>query len=134
MTELAPAMAWAIGLFEGEGTITIRQQRVGRCYGGVELSLETTDEDVIRRLPTAIGMGTVTGPHHRPSRPEKKLTWRWRLGKEAQIRELLVLWVPHLGTRRRARALEALRELDDVALLRRVRNGVVVPGHPELFE
>ena len=57
-------IAWATGLFEGEGCIT--------ASGGTaaartpELHLDMTDEDVVRRLAIVLG-GNVTGPYHKGS-------------------------------------------------------------------
>jgi len=55
--------AWAAGLFEGEGSVcwlnmsTTNQRRVPN------LGLSTTDEDVIRRFHSIVGVGFVYGPY-----------------------------------------------------------------------
>ena len=85
---------WAAGLFEGEGSVVAR--------GG--LSLGMTDEDVVRRFQSVIGLGTVglsakqrqhyTGKYGKPF-------WHWRVNHRDDIIAVAELLYPHLGVRRR---------------------------------
>lgn len=68
-------LAWAAGLFEGEGSCFARKKDSGHHY--IELSLASTDEDVLRRFHDAVGVGTVHGPRKLPGR---KPIWTWRCG------------------------------------------------------
>jgi hypothetical protein len=103
-------VAWAAGLFEGEGCIVYR----GRT--AAELILGTTDEDIAQRFAAVMGYGSVsteerTGTH--------KTLYRWYLSEGTKIAEVLTLLMPHFGARRRQRAADTLARLRD----NRGRNG-----------
>jgi hypothetical protein len=49
-------IAWAAGLFDGEGTATI-------CGGQRRLAVKMADEESVRRFHAAIGVGKVYGPY-----------------------------------------------------------------------
>lgn len=99
--------AWAAGLFEGEGCITLDQSRRWKRTGTVRtLALGMCDEDVVRRFHSVVGAGTVrkrvpTNPRHSP-------TWIWTSHTWADIERILTQFLPYLGQRRRARAGEML--------------------------
>ena len=63
-------VAWVAGLFEGEGCIVMQS--------APQLSITSTDEDVIRRLYSIVQRGVVYGPYQ-PSRGGRKPWWRWSL-------------------------------------------------------
>jgi hypothetical protein len=48
-------IAWATGLFEGEGTITVSNERL-------VVRLVNTDEAIVRRLAEIVPFGTIYGP------------------------------------------------------------------------
>lgn len=95
-------LAWAAGLFEGEGCITIARGRYPR------LVVRMNDEDVIRKLHRIVGVGSVVCDDS-PSMPKPQ--WRWGCYRAAHVRELLEQMLPHLGERRRDKANEALELL-----------------------
>lgn len=88
--------AWAVGLFEGEGSIICkrpaRQKSTVRC-----LTMCSTDEDTVRRFHKAVaGIGTV-----RPyDRPDCKRLWVWKAGAWEDIEPLAIRFYPHLSERR----------------------------------
>lgn len=90
--------AWAAGLFEGEGCISI----VGRR---VQLSLNMTDEDVVRRLHCVVGVGAVYGPLQ-PRMAHYKPQWRWTVSSRADVALVLSMFWPWLGDRRKTKARE----------------------------
>lgn len=49
-------LAWAAGLFEGEGTITV-------CRGRTRLAVKMTDEEAVRRFTSVIRTGKMYGPY-----------------------------------------------------------------------
>lgn len=60
-------MAWAAGLFEGEGSI-----------GAKRLQLKMISEESVRRFGAVIGVGKVYGPYGPyPSQLGKKPYWMW---------------------------------------------------------
>jgi hypothetical protein len=97
-------IAWAGGLFEGEGTITL----VGSKYKQPSLRLGMVDLDIVERFRDVVGVGAIY-TERRPA-PRQDL-YRWVTNRRSDcLRVVSELW-PHLGDRRRARALEVLPEL-----------------------
>ncbi len=96
-------IAWAAGLFEGEGSITL--QKDGRR---VSLALGMTDEDVVRRFAKIMDVGTVgmlmrdhRGAHY-------KTMWRWQASAHHDVLAVIFLLGPWFGARRRAKADQAV--------------------------
>jgi hypothetical protein len=89
-------IAWAAGLFEGEGTIVIDARRV-------RLTVRMTDEDVLTHFRDVVG-GHVYGPYQyqQPDGHVRKPFWVWHSDGQdaAAVARLLEPW---LGKRRRAR-------------------------------
>ena len=98
-------MAWAGGLFEGEGSVFLQRKPSG---GYPTVAVEMCDEDPVRRFHQAVGIGEVTGPYRSKQHPEWKPKWRWRVhGFERTQAVVAMLW-PYLGERRRGKAQEVL--------------------------
>ena len=100
-------LGWAVGIFEGEGCIHIPCVRPRHRQPSPVLSVQMSDEDVLRRFTSLVG-GNCSGPSLRVNRKQQKPIWRWSLGGRKTI-PLLTLFLPHLGKRRRAKAVQALR-------------------------
>jgi hypothetical protein len=100
-------IAWAAGLFEGEGCINV-QFSPKRNRPIVRLTLRMTDEDVVRKFAVLVGAGRVHGPY-RKKNPKHKPAWNWSwYGRDA------LAWAdanfgPFLGSRRGATLKEAIR-------------------------
>lgn len=94
-------IAWAAGLFEGEGCIT-------KNKGIPVLKLTMTDEDVVRRFGEVMGTGSVTGPYENSKKlceNPKPLWWWAAYGMNALIAYSKLH--PWLGTRRREQFVAA---------------------------
>lgn len=87
-------VAWAAGLFEGEGSVYAEDQN-GRRY--LRFCLTSTDEDVIQRFARIVGVGKVYGPYAGTNKPR----YDWRTMKAADGSAAAVLLAPWLGQRRR---------------------------------
>lgn len=87
-------LAWAAGIFEGEGTVT-----KGRDRPGWWLAVRMTDEDIIRQLAVVLG-GMVYGPYD-PDDGVRKPVWVWKVGGPGAERVARLLY-PYLGERRQA--------------------------------
>jgi hypothetical protein len=94
-------LAWAAGLFEGEGWIGPKGARAG-------MSLSMTDEDVVERFAAVVECGTVSGPWVRTGHPERKPMFSWQASGRADVARLLDLFLPWMGVRRKAR-METVR-------------------------
>jgi hypothetical protein len=93
-------IAWAAGLFEGEGCI---------CVSGSTpvMTIAMADEDVVRRFAEIAG-GPVYGPYE-PSGLGKKPRWVWRITGWRWCLNVAFTLDPYLGERRRYRITEILQ-------------------------
>jgi hypothetical protein len=102
-------LAWAAGLFEGEGCIYIRYEarwwrsRYGSNY--LQLQLKMTDSDVVERFYEIVNEGAIYIERQRKNR---KQLWRWYATNRTAAKVLLML-LPYLGSRRTAKAHESLQ-------------------------
>lgn len=96
-------LAWAAGLFEGEGSFIDRMIRDG---WSVQAVITMSDRDVLERFCTIIGRGFVE-VLNRPNAPAHyRQMYRWRVQDTEGVQCVIKLLLPWLGTRRRAKALE----------------------------
>ena len=111
MAPMEQAMSWAVGIFEGEGCINIHRRNnhpnelteLGRMR--VTLSMQMNDEDIVRRFHEVVGVGNV---FHRKPRGKYSEGWQWYTGKKKHVKQVLEEFLPLLGARRSAKALEAI--------------------------
>ena len=106
---------WAAGLFEGEGSIVWtsvpnKNKGKGSRYTRMQLSLHSTDKDVVVRFANAVGVGSVQGPYRYPTKdvPNRKPSWYWAVASHEPAQAALAMFWPWLGLRRRAKAKEVL--------------------------
>ena len=118
-------LAWAAGLFEGEGCFNVYTRKSGKQQ--VQMRLGMTDEDVVVRFKSIVGCGTVRGPIFR--RPDEKPMWDWCIYEAVQVRRLIDVFMPWLGNRRRAKALEVLEKAAFIRVAAGIRTHCP-QGHP----
>jgi hypothetical protein len=112
-------LAWAAGIFEGEGCISASSSGRKR----VRLSVNMTDEDVIRRLHAVMGVGDCYGPYVRPGKP----SWQWEVTSAEDVQAVLAAFWTFLCSRRKGKAEEAIRI---AASMRKKQNAVwCLRGH-----
>lgn len=97
-------LAWAAGLFEGEGSFSVHNARLGNPVA----SLVITDEDIIRRFHDIVKIGSVVGPYTHKEHPEWKPKWQWRASGFHVVQAVVSLFWRWLGKRRKTRAKEVL--------------------------
>ena len=100
-------IAWAAGLFEGEGTIYFNKAR--SIY---RIGLKMTDEDVMEKFFKIAEIGNLYGPY---TPKEKKLNgenkkdfWLWQCWQPSEVSAFLKMLLPYFGKRRAAKTIEAL--------------------------
>src|SRR3990167_3038496 len=99
-------LAWAAGLFEGEGSFSYQRREKYMC---IQVELGMTDEHPVRRFHEVVGVGSVTGPYPN-SKPNHKPIYRWKIGSFEGVQAVIsCLWF-WLGARRKAKAIELLTE------------------------
>lgn len=96
-------VAWAAGLFEGEGCFTLT---VGNRPGSrrVAARVGSTDRDVIERFARIIGFGHVN--LKRAHKEGHKDLYEWSTQAAPSVRDFIELVRPYLGRRRREKAEE----------------------------
>lgn len=101
-------IAWAAGLFEGEGSISIaRRFRDGRTVY-MRLNVTSTDKDVLERFAVVVGCGKAVGRHR--GGPHKPI-WDWEANRVEDTGRVISLLRPWLGQRRLARLAEIEAEV-----------------------
>ena len=127
----AEQIAWAAGLFEGEGCISVRwggsESSKGHRY--CRLSLRMNDGDVVKRIYDIMGVGNLYGPCMPPvSSGNRKPFWDWHVGHANDCEFVIRTFLPFFGARRSARAIEALELLARIER-RAHRQPKLVVGH-----
>jgi hypothetical protein len=102
-------IAWAAGLFEGEGTVC-KHGGPGRQYG-VAARVSMTDRDVLESFQAVVGMGTVRSKTANAWPATRKPVFEWYVTKRAEVEALAVLLGPYLHERRRAQFVACLPPL-----------------------
>jgi hypothetical protein len=67
-------LAWAAGLFDGEGSVSIKQPSSGIRSNGqkwhsghqIRVTIQQNDDEVLKRFQAAVEIGTIYGPYTRP--------------------------------------------------------------------
>lgn len=111
-------VAWAAGLFEGEGCFTIshdRKQKTQQC----RVKLNSTDEDVVRKFFAVMQVGSVV--RVRPTQRHHKVQWQWSASRLEDVIRVYRLLESHLGNRRRQRGLDVIAETERYKARRRSR-------------
>ena len=96
--------AWAAGLFEGEGCISIRPD-----VKSVILKLSSTDKDILDRFHKIVGGGAI---YESKVKPGRKPCWEWNMGLKKDVVKTLERFLPYFGERRAYTALNAFDHYD----------------------
>lgn len=103
------ALAWATGLFEGEGCINLhwRKSRLGTVdYANLRLTIRMTDEEPIRAFRHIMQIGRVREMFPPSWRAKsRKCMWEWAV-ESRQARAALRAMYPLLSPRRQRKADE----------------------------
>lgn len=118
-------IAWAAGLFEGEGCFHITKTP----YGGKVpvLSIQMTDRDVLEKFQRIVDSGRVSGPNVRPH-PRKPI-YKIDVAERASVKRVTAAFLPWLGERRKARALEILALVEKLDAAAEYRAKFCKRGH-----
>lgn len=110
---------WLAGLFEGEGCITTWKSKhvsprkgTTKVYKGLRVIVASTDRDVLETFHKLAGCGTINTAPKKRDKPHHSTCWVWQAqGKDAI--ELCMKMYPYLHSRRQARFLEVLEEVNE---------------------
>lgn len=98
-----PSIAWAAGLFEGEGCISWQRRHV-------TLSVASTDLDVLLTLQRVLLCGNIRRHQECAS---GKISHRWQVASCSEVLKVLWLLKPYFHERRRTAAEEAEKFLHE---------------------
>jgi hypothetical protein len=104
-------IAWAAGLFEGEGFMSVYQRQFGAKVQP-QIGLGMTDRDVVERFVAIVGCGSISVV--KPGTGGHKPVHCWRLYEAVEVRRVVAMFLPLFGERRTARALALLEQIKDV--------------------
>lgn len=96
------ALAWAAGIYEGEGNCRARR---GGGGGGCSLKVSMVDEDVVRRFRDTLGVGRLRV--ERPM-PNGKRLWTFEVNSFQMVQAVIAMLWHWLGARRREQAKATL--------------------------
>jgi hypothetical protein len=114
------SLAWAAGLFDGEGSTELHTRRTpDRTWFSLRSRVSQCDANevpaVLRRFQAIVGCGRIDGP---TSGEGYQNAYKWDAGADETLRVLPKLW-PWLGTVKRVQAIEAIKSVDALPVLRR---------------
>lgn len=97
-------LAWAAGLYEGEGTVGCYIQnkekwnRSPQC--SIKLAIIMTDPDILTEFSDVVNIGSVRGPFKGNGFGKKDL-YRYNLSTFEHVQYVIAMLWPHLSVRRR---------------------------------
>lgn len=114
------AFAWAAGLFDGEGSTELYTRRTpGRTWFALRSRVSQCDAHgvpaVLQRFQAVVGRGRIDGP---TSGEGYENAYKWDAGADETLRVLAKIW-PWLGAVKRVQAIEAIKSVDALPVLRR---------------
>lgn len=116
-------LAWAAGLFDADGCISISTVTQSPKLRHPVLDLSMTDEDAVRRFHRAVG-GVGTIHHRKPQREGWRPLLVWKANSFEHAQAVVALLWYGLNARRRARAAEVFGEVQASQVYRmRMRRG-----------
>lgn len=129
LTDTSSELAWAAGLFEGEGHIGLyayppSDRRAGLFHRSLVLAM--CDEDVVKRFHRTVGVGRLRQVPPPRNKPAWQPSWRWECSRWDEIEPMLRSFLPWLGQRR---ALRATEMLENPPRFVRGKDGRCVRGH-----
>ena len=103
-------IAWAAGLFEGEGSLSLTPVKNRPNSIKVSASLSMTDKDVVEKFQSVVNFGKVKGPYQ-PQVKTYKVRWVWEVQNQPEVLKLIELFLPFFGERRLAKAFDIQKEI-----------------------
>jgi hypothetical protein len=103
MELVSTSIAWAAGLFEGEGCVSLR---LDKACPHMTVILAETDRDVVEEWASIWGL-KVDGPYERGGGKHKDV-WYAQTGRFDRVMTILGAMWPYLKERRREKIKEAL--------------------------
>lgn len=112
------SLAWAAGLFDGEGSFMIHRGSTDRTKHRLVCStkLGMTDFPIVETFAEVVGFGNMT--IKKATNPKHNNQLEWRTAKYQNFQQLVCMLWPWLGERRKTRITAILREYQQWAVKR----------------
>jgi hypothetical protein len=112
--------AWAAGLFDGEGSTELYTRRTpDRTWFALRSRVSQCDARdvpaVLQRFQAVVGSGRIDGP---TSGEGYENAYKWDAGADDTLKVLPMIW-PWLGIVKRVQAIDAIKSVDALPVLRR---------------
>ncbi len=98
--------AWAAGLFEGEGCVSIYQRKSGSFRLQPKITLGMTDFSAVKQFADIIGVGNISSA----ILPSGKTIYRWQCASWELVEYVFSLLGPWLHERRTSRFREVMAQ------------------------
>lgn len=102
-------LAWASGIIEGEGTISLIKVKDRKNSYSPRITVTMTDKDIIKRLFDIFKVGTIRGPIKNKNHKD---LWSWSVQNQSGCFNVLIEIMPYLGDRRLTKAKELFKYLE----------------------
>lgn len=109
-------IAWAAGLFEGEGCIY--WQARSNNHGQASLQIRMTDLDVLTKFVDIVQCGKIFSRDYDQASNSKKRVYKWNVQVRDDVIKVLNMLLPYLGERRTEKALEIFDNIEKSILTR----------------
>ena len=106
-------LAWAAGLFDGEGCVTALRRRFPNGAPrkvGISVKVLMTDREPLDRLCEAIGLGKVFGPYQ-PSGHGKRPRFTWSVQTFQESQAAIAMMWPWPTTAKKEKYVRVAREV-----------------------
>src|SRR5207249_5555478 len=114
------SLAWAAGLFDGEGSTELHTRRtLDRTWFGLRSRVSQCEANgtprVLQRFQAIGKSGRIDGPS---SGDGYENAYKWEAGADETLRVLPVIW-PWLGIVKRVQAIDVIKSVEALPVLRR---------------
>lgn len=123
-------LAWAAGLFEGEGSFHVTTTKWGSRIASMGISM--SDRDVLEQFQRIVNSGRVRGPQFRGA--HRKPMYTIDIAERAAVKRVTLEFMPWLGRRRSGRAREILFLIEELDAAAKYRKQYCKYGHPWTVE
>jgi hypothetical protein len=120
-------LAWAAGFYDGEGSTSLRNQRMNTVREGVREYKYATEgisqihPETLERFQRAVGVGRVTGPYTSKNKMHSTF-WKYQ-ANSADAGEVLRLIGPWLSTPKQEQAVKVMATVRDFGTRPRLEMG-----------
>ena len=101
-----PELAWAAGLFDGEGSVFASYTKLRPEHCRLNLAIAMADLPSIERFTKAVGIGKVVELNRKTK--AGRIVYRWQTQTEGTVKFVLQKLWPYLGIQKKVQAMEAL--------------------------